>query len=166
MAGAPIDPVNRGIHLLLNELRRDVTCLETLWLSVITFGGEAEQVLPLTALSAIEDLPPLRTAGSTPMGAALTLLAMAIDTIDPKLVKSSSTALGDYRPMIFVFSGGLPTDECLAAADALRKRPLTIITFASAPNADLTMFRHISDQVYLLRDLTPEFVSSFFCWID
>ena len=48
MRGEPIAAVNNGIDSLVNELRLDPYALETTCLSVITYGTEARQIVPLT----------------------------------------------------------------------------------------------------------------------
>ena len=48
MMGEPIEAVRNGMQILASTLRTDPYALETAYLSVITFDGEARQVAPLT----------------------------------------------------------------------------------------------------------------------
>ena len=52
MHGEPIESVKNGLQLLVAALRKDPQALETAYLSVITFGSSAQQIVPLTELSA------------------------------------------------------------------------------------------------------------------
>ena len=51
MRGAPIEAVRNGVETLLAAIRRDPYALETAYLSVVTFGLEVKQDVPLTEVS-------------------------------------------------------------------------------------------------------------------
>src|SRR3954463_13936238 len=48
MAGPAIEAVNRGLQMLVGELRGNPLALESAYLSVITFARHARQDVPLT----------------------------------------------------------------------------------------------------------------------
>ena len=73
MVGDPIAALETGLRSLLSELRVDPQCLETVWLSVITFDSTAEQIVPLTDVQECE-VPDLKASGSTALGEAIELL--------------------------------------------------------------------------------------------
>ncbi|MDR1480594.1 MAG: VWA domain-containing protein [Planctomycetaceae bacterium] len=50
MAGEPMEAVRRGLVTMLQQLRRNLHALETVWLSVITFDTRAKVVVPPTEL--------------------------------------------------------------------------------------------------------------------
>src|SRR5258708_8457565 len=73
MTGEPIEAVRQGVKALLSDLRSDPQALETAYLSVITFSPTAQQVCPLTELTAFNE-PTLPANGGTPVGDPPTLL--------------------------------------------------------------------------------------------
>src|SRR4051794_14662539 len=78
MLGEPIEAVRNGLQLLLSTLRGDPYALETAYLSVITFDGEARQVVPLTELISFQ-APDIQPGSTTSLGAALKLTRECID---------------------------------------------------------------------------------------
>ena len=84
MYGEPIEAVKNGVQTLISTLRGDPYALETAYISIITFNSVAQQVTPLTELSAFQQ-PQIEASGCTALGEALTLLAQKVDT---EIVKS------------------------------------------------------------------------------
>src|SRR2546429_8208135 len=78
MSGEPIEACRQGLKALLADLRGDPQALETAYLSVITFGNSAQQVCPLTELTAFTE-PTLVASGTTALGDALRLLEQCLD---------------------------------------------------------------------------------------
>ena len=70
MHGEPIEAVRNGVQLLVSNLRSDPYALETAFLSIITFGADAQQVVPLTELVAFQ-VPDIEANGQTAFGDAL-----------------------------------------------------------------------------------------------
>lgn len=83
MYGEPIEAVKNGVQTLISTLRGDPYALETAYISIITFNSVAQQVTPLTELSAFQQ-PQIEASGCTALGEALTLLAQRLI---PKLSK-------------------------------------------------------------------------------
>ena len=107
MVGEPIESVKSGIQILVASLRKDPQALETAYLSVITFGSNASQVVPLTELAAFQQ-PDLAAGGMTAMGEALELLCKCAKN---EVVKTTVERKGDWRPMVFILTDGIPTDN-------------------------------------------------------
>src|SRR6516162_7976963 len=78
MTGEPIEACRQGLKALLADLRGDPQALETAYLSVITFSSGAQQVCPLTELTAFQE-PTLTASGSTDLAAALNTLEQCVD---------------------------------------------------------------------------------------
>ena len=57
MYGEPIEAVKNGVQTLISTLRGDPYALETAYISIITFNSTAQQVTPLTELSAFQQSP-------------------------------------------------------------------------------------------------------------
>ena len=102
MTGEPIESVKSGIQMLVSSLRKDPQALETAYLSVITFGSNAQQVVPLTELASFQP-PEVRAGGMTAMGEALELLCKCVQK---EVVKTTAERKGDWRPMVFIVRVG------------------------------------------------------------
>src|SRR4051812_45033911 len=87
MTGEPIEACRQGVKALLADLRNDPQALETAYLSVITFSSSAQQVCPLTELTAFSE-PTLTASGSTALGEALKVLK---DAVEREVRKSTPT---------------------------------------------------------------------------
>lgn len=166
MAGAPIESVNQGMTLMVNDLRNNPQALETVWISVITFGGEARQALSLTELANF--IPPILAAsGSTPLGAALRILN---DALDREIIANSPERKGDFKPLMFLFTDGEPTDEWESYARAIKsrghKKLANIIALGCSDNVNTETLKAITDTVLLMRDATPDAIGQFFRWVS
>ncbi|MCC9608609.1 VWA domain-containing protein [Blastopirellula sp. JC732] len=164
MAGEAIQQVEQGINAMVTELMSDPSALETAWISVITFSRYAKQDVPLTELVQFQP-PKLTVRPGTAMGNALRLLA---DSITKEVRKTSATEKGDYRPIVFLFTDGQPTDEYQAAAAKLRTaKPslANIYAIGCGPDVDTDVLRSFTDIVINLKDMTPEGWKKMFVWL-
>lgn len=166
MSGAPIQAVNQGVSLLFNELMKDPSAIETVYLSVITFESQARVVIPLTELTQFRP-PTLSTGGSTALGAALQLLAAALDK---EIIPNSPERKGDYKPLVFLMTDGAPTDDWASAADAIKHRTknkvATIIALGCGGGVNVTTLKQITEVVLLMDTITPDKINQFFQWVS
>ncbi len=165
MAGPAIDMVNQGIQSLVREMRNDPRALETVALSVITFSKYAKQEVPLTDLLQFQ-APRLSIRPGTALGAALKLVRQCIDR---EVVRTTATTKGDYRPLVFLLTDGIPTDDWEAAADIAYGRKGTkvahIYAIGCGLDVDVKSLKRITDVVFNMKDLTPEVARKFFVWL-
>lgn len=96
MVGEPIQQVQDGMRMIVQELRTDPYALETAYISVIAFAGKAKSVSPLTELYKFYP-PTFPIGGGTSLGAALNFL---MDDMDKSLVKTTLEKKGDWKPII------------------------------------------------------------------
>ena len=166
MVGDGIESVQRGVTALLQELRSDPYALETVWLSIITFAHEATQAVPLTSLDQVS-LPPLRVRPGTALGAGLTLLH---NCIRREVRQHTAESKGDWRPIVFLFTDGVPTDSWERAAADTRNfhfaGPLNVIAIGCGEDVDDTVLSRISANVLMLRDYTPGDYQRLFAWVS
>ena len=163
MAGEPIEAVRQGLKALLSELQGDPMALETAYLSVITFDSCAHQVSPLTDLMMFQE-PRIQASGSTSLGAALNLLEQCMDR---EVRKATDIQKGDWKPLIFLMTDGMPTDRWENAADRIKKkRPGNIIACAAGSNADEKTLKRITEVVVKLNNLQPDTLKAFFQWVS
>jgi len=163
MTGEPIESIKTGMDTLVATLRQDPYALETAYLSVITFDSQARQVVPLTELSNFQ-VPSISATGSTELGAALKLLA---ETIDREVGKTTSEVKGDWKPLIFIMTDGVPTDDWQRGLDELKKiRTGLIIACAAGPGADTSVLKQITEVVVQLDNADQNTIKAFFKWVS
>ncbi|MCI0700685.1 MAG: VWA domain-containing protein [Planctomycetia bacterium] len=162
MTGDPIAALQMGISLLVEELNSDPYAVETVWLSVITFASTADQAVPLTEIDTFHP-PPLEAGGSTALGEALTLLA---ERIAVEVRTTTTEQKADWRPMVFLFTDGEPTDGWREPARLLREQTRAdLIVCGAGPDIHDGTLRELSPTFVHLRDTAPGTLSSFLKWV-
>jgi uncharacterized protein YegL len=108
MYGEPIQALNNALSSMINALRADAQALDSLWISIITFDRDVNDVCPLTELAMFQ-LPEITCpqSGPTHTGKALELL---YDKVQKDIIKGSETQKGDWKPLLFLFTDGKPSD--------------------------------------------------------
>lgn len=162
MSGEAIEAVRNGLQVLVSALRQDPYALETAYLSVITFNSHATQVMPLTELMNFQ-VPQIDASGTTAMGAALTLLA---DCIKREVVKGSMEVKGDWKPVVFLLSDGLPTDNIMQGIDAIKNVKIgTFVACAAGVSADTNILKQITETVVSLDTADANSIRAYFKWV-
>ncbi len=163
MHGEAIEAVNSGVKMLIATLRQDPYALETAYVSIITFSSEVKQTVPLTEL--IQFQPPTFTAsGATNMGGALSLLS---DCIKKEVNKGDADNKGDWKPVVFLLTDGVPTDNIdQGIADLATVSTGTFVCCAAGPNAESAVLQKISEIVVQLDTADTASIKSFFSWIS
>jgi len=112
-----IDLVNEGLRAYQADLLKDDLAPQRVEVSVITFGGNVETVVPFVC--AHDFAPPTLVAnGDTPMGGAV---LRAIEAVEERKRLYKQNGLHYYRPWIFLITDGEPTDDWGAAAARVRE---------------------------------------------
>lgn len=163
MMGEPIESVRSGLSLLVSALRQDPYALETAYLSVITFDSSAQQVTPLTDLMSFQ-LPSIEAGGLTAMGEALSLLA---DCIKREVNRGSAEVKGDWKPVVFLLTDGMPTDDLQAGISALKSvKTGTFVACAAGQGADTNELKKITETVVSLDTADANSIKAFFKWVS
>jgi uncharacterized protein YegL len=163
MIGQPIEQVRQGLRALLDDLSTEPMAIETVYLSVITFHSTAQQLIPLTELMLFKE-PQIQASGTTALGAALRLLQTCLET---EVHKNTELQKGDWKPLVFLMTDGLPTDAWKTAADDLKKQNLaSLIIFAAGSKADINNLKYITDTVLKSEELSPGTLKAFFQWMS
>lgn len=165
MVGEPIQEVQKGISRMVDELRSDPYALETVHISALAFAGRAKELVPLTDISLFNP-PELPIGSGTSLGEGLNLLMRRIDS---EVKKTTSTVKGDWKPIVFLFTDGAPTDNPGPAVkkwhDRYRKDTAMIaVTFGR--NADVALLQQLTDEVLTLTDMSSESFMQFFRWVS
>jgi uncharacterized protein YegL len=163
MTGQPIEQVRQGLRALLDDLATEPMAIETVYLSVITFNSTAQQLMPLTELMQFKE-PQIQANGATALGAALRLLK---DCLTKEVRKNTVEQKGDWKPLVFLMTDGMPTDSWEQAADELKKEKIAnLIAFAAGPGADVNNLKRLTEIVLKSDELSPGALKAFFQWMS
>lgn len=164
MVGEPIKQVEDGMRTIISELRTDPYALETVYISIIVFAGRA---LELTALEELYKFYPPRfpIGGGTSLSAAMDAL---MDHINTDLVKTSAEEKGDWKPIVFLFTDGTPTDDYFRALkrwnDHYRRRT-NLVAISIGNNCSTSILKKFTENVLQLKQTSPEDFKRFFKWV-
>lgn len=164
MVGEPIQQVQDGMRMIVQELRTDPYALETAFISVIAFAGKAMSLSPLTELYKFYP-PTFPIGGGTSLGTALNYL---MDDIDKTVVKNTLEKKGDWKPIIFLFTDGTPTDDPTSAFRRWNnnyRRSANIVAISIGDNVNTQLLGQISDNVLRLNNTDEHSFKAFFKWV-
>jgi uncharacterized protein YegL len=162
MMGEPIESVKNGVQMMISSLRQNPQAIETAFLSIITFDSTASQVMPLTDLASFQ-APDIQASGTTSLGEALNLVS---NCIDREVAKTTAESKGDWKPLIFIMTDGIPTDNMQQGLAELKKRKTgLIVACAAGSRADTSLLKQITDNVVSLDTADSHSIGQFFAWV-
>ncbi|QZT38861.1 VWA domain-containing protein [Halosquirtibacter xylanolyticus] len=163
MFGEPLDAVKSGVNMMVSTLRQDPYALETAHISVITFNHSAEQVVPLTELVMFQE-PMLTASGQTSFGEALTLLS---DCVKGDVKKTTSSQKGDWKPLVFIMTDGLPTDDWHKGLKRFQEQTYgMVVACAAGEHADTTILKQVTNNVVSIDKADTASIQAFFKWVS
>ena len=142
----------------------DPYALETAYVSVIAFAGKAKMMSPLQELYKFYP-PKFPIGGGTSLGCALNFL---MDEMDHSLQKTTIEVKGDWKPIIFLFTDGNPTDNvdnAFARWNSHYRQHCNLIVVSIGDNVNTQMMGKISDNVLRLTDTDVQSFKAFFKWV-
>lgn len=164
MVGEPIEQVQKGMRQIIQELRMDPYALETVYVSVIAFAGKALSLSPLTEL--FKFYPPIfPIGGGTSLGTALEFL---MDDFEKSVQKTTLEEKGDWKPIVFLFTDGTPTDDPTKAFEKWNtkyRKSCNLVAISIGNNVDTRVLGRITDNVLRLKDTDENSFKAFFKWI-
>ncbi len=162
MSGEPIEAVKNGVQIMISSLRQNPQAIETAFLSVITFDSTAQQIIPLTDLASFQ-MVDIRATGVTSLGEALKLVA---NKIDSEVQKTTTEQKGDWKPLVFIMTDGIPTDDWQSGLNEFRKMKVAFTVACAAGNgADTNILKQITDNVVSLDTTDSASIGKFFQWV-
>ena len=163
MFGEPIEAVKNGVQVLISTLRQDPYALETAYLSIITFDSTAQQVTPLTELSAFQQ-PNIQASGCTALGEALSLLSKCADK---EVTKTTPEKKCDWKPLVFIMTDGEPTDDLnKGLADFKKNKWGMVVACAAGAGANTDTLKKITECVVSLDTADSATIKAFFKWVS
>jgi len=162
MSGEPIEAVKNGVQIMISSLRQNPQAIETAFLSVITFDSTANQIIPLTDLASFQ-MVDIRATGVTALGEALKLVAHKIDT---EVQKTTTEQKGDWKPLVFIMTDGIPTDDWQSGLNEFRKSKIAFtVACAAGSGADTNILKQITENVVSLDTADSASIGKFFQWV-
>lgn len=167
MRGEPIQALNNALSGMVNTLRSDAQALDSLWISIITYDREIKEIAPLTELVSFQ-LPEITCpqSGPTNTGAGLEYV---IQKVKNDVIKGSPTQKGDWKPLLFVFTDGKPSDMPLYREKIIEIKNLNfgaVVGCAAGPKADDEILKELTDNVVHLDSADSSTLKQFFKWVS
>ena len=167
MYGEPIQSLNNALSGMMNALRSDAQAADTLYVSIITFDKEIKEVVPLTDLPSLQ-LPEIicPQSGPTFTGKALEMLCQKVKA---EVRKGTPTQKGDWRPLLFIFTDGKPSDILLYNEIIPQVKSLNfgiIVGCAAGNKADGSKLQSLCDEVVHLDTTDAVTLMKFFKWVS
>lgn len=162
MSGEPIEAVKNGVQIMISSLRQNPQAIETAFLSVITFDSTAQQIIPLTDLASFQ-MVDIRATGVTALGEALKLVSSKIDS---EVQKTTMEQKGDWKPLVFIMTDGIPTDDWQSGLNELKKSKIAFtVACAAGSGADTNILKQITENVVSLDTADSASIGKFFQWV-
>ncbi len=162
MSGEPIESVKNGVQMMISSLRQNPQAIETTFISIITFDTTAQQIIPLTDLASFQ-MVDLKASGVTALGDALTLVS---NCIEQEVSKTTLEQKGDWKPLVFIMTDGIPTDNWQKGLMEFKKyKTAFTIACGAGNNADISVLKQITNDVVSLDIADSTSISKFFLWV-
>jgi uncharacterized protein YegL len=162
MSGEPIEAVKNGVQVMISSLRQNPQAIETAFLSVITFDSIAQQIIPLTDLASFQ-MVDLKATGVTALGEALKLVS---NKIDNEVAKTTMEQKGDWKPLVFIMTDGIPTDDWQSGLNEFKQRKTAFtVACAAGSGADTNILKQITENVVSLDTADSASIGKFFQWV-
>ncbi|MBA3664184.1 MAG: VWA domain-containing protein [Bacteroidetes bacterium] len=163
MSGEPIEAMKNGVQLMISSLRQDPQAIETAFISIISFDSTAKQLVPLTDLASFQMID-LKASGPTALGDALMLVS---NCIDREVMQTTSVKKGDWKPLVFIFTDGIPTDNWQSGLAEFKKRKTAFtVACGAGTKADTNVLKQITDNVVSLDSTDSQSIAKFFTWVS
>lgn len=167
MYGEPIQALNNALSGMVNTLRADAQALDSLWISMITFDREVNEIVSLTELASFQ-LPEITCpqSGPTHTGQALHMLHEKVQT---DVIKGNAQQKGDWKPLLFLFTDGKPSDLQLYREMVPKIKSLNfgaIVSCAAGHSANDALLKELTPDVVHLDTADSTTLKQFFKWVS
>ena len=167
MRGEGIAALNNGFNGLISMLRQDPQAMDSLHISAITFDRDVKNIIPLVDSASYHPIEiTCPESGPTHTGLALEMLE---NLVQKGLMKGSMDRKGDWKPLLFIFTDGKPSDiqkyrQMLPKIKALDFG--AIVACAAGPKAEESFLLELTDHVVKLDATDPSTLATFFQWVS
>lgn len=164
MVGEQIQYMEDGMATIIKAIKQDPHAIETVWVSIIVFAGQAKTLVPLQEV--VNFYPP-----KFPIGGGTSLsngLGHLMHQLRKDLVKNTMEQKGDWKPIVFLFTDGVPTDDSKAAITEWKQnwqRTANMVAISFGDEADTAVLKELTENVLLFKNSTNEDYKKFFKWV-
>jgi uncharacterized protein YegL len=164
MIGEPIQQVEEGLATIIQALKTDPHALETVFVSIIVFAGQPKTLVPLQEI--VSFFPPKFPIGS---GTSLSKgLGHLMHELRTNIVKTTYEVKGDWKPIVFLFTDGVPTDDSKVAINEWKQnwqRTANLIAVSFGNNTDIHLLGELTDTVLEFKNTNVQSYKEFFKWV-
>lgn len=164
MVGEPIQQVEEGLATIIKELKTDPYSIETVWVSIIVFAGQPKTIVPLQEI--INFYPPRFPIGS---GTSLSKgLGHLMFELRRNLVTTTFEKKGDWKPIVFLFTDGVPTDDTKVAIQEWKQnwqRTANMVAVSFGEETDMHMLSELTENVLHFKNSDANAYKTFFKWV-
>ena len=164
MVGDQIQQVEEGMATIIKAIKQDPHAIETVWISIIVFAGQAKTLVPLQEV--VSFYPPKFPIGS---GTSLSNgLGHLMYELQKNTVKTTYEVKGDWKPIIFLFTDGTPTDDTTISINQWKQnwsKKANLIAIAFGDNIDTSILAQLTDNVLIFNNSATEDYAKFFKWV-
>jgi uncharacterized protein YegL len=164
MVGEPIQQVEEGLATIIQALKTDPYAIETVWVSIIVFAGQPKTLVPLQEI--INFYPPrFPIGGGTSLSKGLGHLMYELRR---NIVKTTYEQKGDWKPIVFLFTDGVPTDDTRTAITEWKEnwqRTANMVAISFGSETDTNVLRELTDNVLLFKNTDAAAYKHFFKWV-
>lgn len=164
MVGEPIQQVEEGLATIIKELKSDPYSIETVWVSIIVFAGQAKTLVPLQEI--INFYPP-----RFPIGGGTSLskgLGHLMYELRKNIVKTTYEQKGDWKPIVFLFTDGVPTDDTKTAIAEWKQnwqRTANMIAVSFGSETDTQLLSELTENALHFKNTDTSSYKQFFKWV-
>ncbi len=164
MVGEPIQQVEEGLATIIQTLKTDPHALETVFVSIIVFAGQPKTLVPLQEI--VSFYPPKFPIGS---GTSLSKgLGHLMHELRTNIVKTTYEIKGDWKPIVFLFTDGVPTDDSKIAINEWKQNwqsTANLIAVSFGNDTDTKLLGELTDTVLEFKNTNVQSYKEFFKWV-
>jgi uncharacterized protein YegL len=164
MVGEPIQKVEEGLATIIQALKTDPNAIETVWVSIIIFAGQAKTLVPLQEI--INFYPPKFPIGS---GTSLSKgLGHLMYELRKNIIKTTSEQKGDWKPIVFLFTDGVPTDETKYSISEWKEnwqKTANLVAISFGDDTNTQTLKELTENVLYFENTDSDSYRYFFRWV-
>jgi len=164
MVGEPIQLVEEGMAMIIKSLKEDPHALETVHIEVIVFAGQPRTLVPLQEI--VSFYPPrFPVGGGTSLSKGLGHLMYELRK---NTIQTTMEQKGDWKPIVFLFTDGVPTDDTAAAIAEWKKNwanKSSLVAISFGTETDLHLLKELTNDAFMFKNTTAQQYKEFFKWV-
>jgi uncharacterized protein YegL len=164
MVGEQIQKVEDGMATIIKSIKTDPYAIETVWISIIVFAGQAKTIVPLQEIVSFYP-PKFPIGGGTSLGNGLGQLMFELSK---NTIKTTIDQKGDWKPIIFLMTDGVPTDDTNNAISEWKKnwqKSTNLVAISFGGEADTNVLSELTENVLNFNNSNEEDYKKFFKWV-